>query len=44
MLRAEDVSIHYEAMGVIGNLVHSSTDIKKKKFFLLELYKQLSVS
>ena len=24
MLRAEDVLIHYEAVGVIGNLVHSS--------------------
>ncbi len=24
MLRAEDLGIHYEAVGVIGNLVHSS--------------------
>ena len=24
MLRAEDAGIHYEAVGVIGNLVHSS--------------------
>lgn len=24
MLRAEDSGIHYEAVGVIGNLVHSS--------------------
>lgn len=24
MLRAEDMLIHYEAVGVIGNLVHSS--------------------
>jgi hypothetical protein len=30
MLRADDVGIHYEAVGVIGNLVHSSTHIKKK--------------
>ena len=30
MLRAEDVGIHYEAVGVIGNLVHSSQHIKRK--------------
>eukprot|EP00271_Cylindrocystis_brebissonii_P023021 TRINITY_DN9210_c0_g1_i2.p1 TRINITY_DN9210_c0_g1~~TRINITY_DN9210_c0_g1_i2.p1 ORF type:complete len:701 (+),score=157.95 TRINITY_DN9210_c0_g1_i2:238-2340(+) len=30
MLRSEDAGIHYEAVGVIGNLVHSSTSIKKK--------------
>jgi hypothetical protein len=24
MLRSEDVGVHYEAVGVIGNLVHSS--------------------
>lgn len=30
MLRADDPGIHYEAVGVIGNLVHSSQHIKKK--------------
>lgn len=30
MLRAEDQGIHYEAVGVIGNLVHSSVNIKKR--------------
>lgn len=30
MLRAEDVGVHYEAVGVIGNLVHSSQNIKRK--------------
>ena len=30
MLRADDVGIHYEAVGVIGNLVHSSQHIKRK--------------
>lgn len=30
MLKAEDAGIHYEAVGVIGNLVHSSPHIKKK--------------
>ena len=30
MLRSEDTTIHYEAVGVIGNLVHSSRNIKKK--------------
>lgn len=30
MLRAEDQTIHYEAVGVIGNLVHSSPHIKKR--------------
>ncbi|XP_026438287.1 ARM REPEAT PROTEIN INTERACTING WITH ABF2-like isoform X1 [Papaver somniferum] len=29
MLRSEDAAIHYEAVGVIGNLVHSSPNIKK---------------
>ncbi|CAI6000458.1 unnamed protein product [Closterium sp. NIES-64] len=29
MLRSEDTGIHYEAVGVIGNLVHSSMNIKK---------------
>lgn len=29
MLRSDDVGIHYEAVGVIGNLVHSSQGIKK---------------
>ena len=29
MLRSDDVGIHYEAVGVIGNLVHSSQHIKK---------------
>uniref|UniRef100_A0A3Q7H5S6 BTB domain-containing protein n=1 Tax=Solanum lycopersicum TaxID=4081 RepID=A0A3Q7H5S6_SOLLC len=29
MLRSEDTAIHYEAVGVIGNLVHSSPNIKK---------------
>jgi hypothetical protein len=24
MLRSEDMGVHYEAVGVIGNLVHSS--------------------
>lgn len=30
MLRSEDPGVHYEAVGVIGNLVHSSQDIKQK--------------
>ena len=30
MLRAEDIGVHYEAVGVIGNLVHSSQDIKRQ--------------
>lgn len=30
MLRSEDVGVHYEAVGVIGNLVHSSQNIKRK--------------
>ncbi len=30
MLRAEDAGIHYEAVGVIGNLVHSSIHIKRQ--------------
>ncbi|KAI4368331.1 hypothetical protein MLD38_016900 [Melastoma candidum] len=30
MLRSEDTAIHYEAVGVIGNLVHSSPNIKKE--------------
>jgi len=30
MLRSEDPSVHYEAVGVIGNLVHSSTEIKQQ--------------
>lgn len=30
MLRSEDSGVHYEAVGVIGNLVHSSTEIKQK--------------
>ena len=30
MLRSEDVGVHYEAVGVIGNLVHSSAQIKRK--------------
>ena len=30
MLHSEDVGIHYEAVGVIGNLVHSDTNIKKE--------------
>lgn len=29
MLRSEDTAIHYEAVGVIGNLVHSSQPIKR---------------
>lgn len=29
MLRSADMGIHYEAVGVIGNLVHSSQHIKK---------------
>lgn len=29
MLRAQDAGIHYEAVGVIGNLVHSSIHIKR---------------
>jgi hypothetical protein len=24
MLRSEDLGVHYEAIGVLGNLVHSS--------------------
>jgi len=30
MIRSEDQAIHYEAVGVIGNLVHSSTHIKRR--------------
>ena len=30
MLRSEDVGVHYESVGVIGNLVHSSHDIKRQ--------------
>ena len=30
MLRSEDVGVHYEAVGVIGNLVHSSQNIKRR--------------
>lgn len=30
MLRSEDMGVHYEAVGVIGNLVHSSVHIKRK--------------
>ncbi|CAA6669036.1 unnamed protein product [Spirodela intermedia] len=30
MLRSEDPAIHYETVGVIGNLVHSSPSIKKE--------------
>ncbi|CAN6811782.1 unnamed protein product [Brassica oleracea] len=30
MLGSEDAAIHYEAVGVIGNLVHSSPNIKKE--------------
>lgn len=30
MLKSEDTLIHYEAVGVIGNLVHSSKHIKEK--------------
>ncbi|XP_047180748.1 ARM REPEAT PROTEIN INTERACTING WITH ABF2-like isoform X1 [Vigna umbellata] len=30
MLRSEDAAVHYEAVGVIGNLVHSSPNIKKE--------------
>ena len=30
MLRAEDATIHYEAVGVVGNLVHSSPAIKRR--------------
>ena len=33
ILRSEDTGVHYEAVGVIGNLVHSL-----KMFFMLELY------
>jgi hypothetical protein len=29
MLRSEDSGVHYEAVGVIGNLVHSSQEIKQ---------------
>ncbi|XVF06921.1 hypothetical protein REPUB_Repub06bG0092600 [Reevesia pubescens] len=35
MLRSEDAAIHYEVVGVIGNLVHSSPNIKKKFCFKL---------
>lgn len=28
MLRSDETAIHYEAVGVIGNLVHSSQHIK----------------
>ncbi len=30
MLRSEDTGVHYEAVGVIGNLVHSSPAIKRR--------------
>lgn len=30
MLRSEETGIHYEAVGVIGNLVHSSQNIKRR--------------
>ncbi|CAL5328811.1 unnamed protein product [Camellia sinensis] len=30
LLRSEDAAIHYEAVGVIGNLVHSSPNIKRE--------------
>jgi hypothetical protein len=30
MLRSEDMGVHYEAVGVIGNLVHSSQNIKRR--------------
>ena len=30
MVKSEDQLIHYEAVGVIGNLVHSSTHIKRR--------------
>ncbi len=30
MLQADDAGIHYEAVGVIGNLVHSSIHIKRQ--------------
>ena len=29
-VRSEDQAIHYEAVGVIGNLVHSSAHIKRR--------------
>jgi hypothetical protein len=28
LLRSEDSGVHYEAVGVIGNLVHSSLHVK----------------
>lgn len=34
MLQAEDAGIHYEAVGVIGNLVHSSIHIKRQVYCL----------
>ncbi len=30
MLCSEDQGVHYEAVGVLGNLVHSSQHIKRK--------------
>eukprot|EP00955_Chlamydomonas_euryale_P087134 364271-Chlamydomonas_euryale.AAC.4 len=30
MLRSADTGLHYEAVGVVGNLVHSSTHIKRQ--------------
>jgi hypothetical protein len=36
MLRSADVGIHYEAVGVIGNLVHSSLDIKQAVLQVLQ--------
>lgn len=30
MLRSEDPGVHYEAVGVLGNLVHSSQEIKQQ--------------
>jgi len=30
MLRSEDSGVHYEAVGVLGNLVHSSQEIKQQ--------------
>lgn len=35
MLRSEEAGVHYEAVGVIGNLVHSSATIKRKVQALL---------
>ncbi len=38
MLRSEDAGVHYEAVGVIGNLVHSSQQIKRQVRYCLRMH------